>query len=80
MILSSTFHATKAAIPIMKAQGRGRIVNIASAHGLVASAFKAPYVAAKFGVVGFTKACARGAGAHRHHRQRHLPGLCEDAR
>jgi 3-hydroxybutyrate dehydrogenase len=58
VILSSTFHASKAAIPIMKAQGRGRIVNIASAHGLVASAFKAPYVAAKFGVVGFTKGCA----------------------
>jgi 3-hydroxybutyrate dehydrogenase len=58
VILSSTFHATKAAIPIMKDQGRGRIVNIASAHGLVASAFKAPYCAAKFGVVGFTKSCA----------------------
>lgn len=58
VILSSTFHASKAAIPIMKAQGRGRIVNIASAHGLVASAFKAPYVAAKFGVVGLTKGCA----------------------
>jgi 3-hydroxybutyrate dehydrogenase len=58
VILSSTFHATKAAIPIMKGQGRGRIVNIASAHGLVASAFKAPYCAAKFGVVGFTKSCA----------------------
>lgn len=58
VILSSTFHATKAAVPIMKAQGRGRIVNIASAHGLVASAFKAPYCAAKFGVVGFTKSCA----------------------
>lgn len=56
IILSSTFHASRAAIPIMKAQGRGRIVNIASAHGLVASAFKAPYVAAKHGVVGFTKA------------------------
>ena len=56
--LSSVFHATKAAVPIMKAQGRGRIVNIASAHGLVASAFKSAYVAAKFGVVGFTKSCA----------------------
>ena len=56
--LSSVFYATRAAIPIMKAQGRGRIVNIASAHGLVASAFKAPYCAAKFGVVGFTKSCA----------------------
>jgi 3-hydroxybutyrate dehydrogenase len=58
VILSSTFHATKAAVPIMKGQGRGRIVNIASAHGLVASAFKSPYCAAKFGVVGFTKSCA----------------------
>jgi 3-hydroxybutyrate dehydrogenase len=58
VILSSTFHATKAAIPIMKAQGRGRIVNIASAHGLVASPFKGAYVAAKHGVVGFTKVCA----------------------
>ena len=58
VILSSTFHASKAAIPIMKAQGRGRIVNIASAHGLVASPFKGAYVAAKHGVVGFTKVCA----------------------
>jgi 3-hydroxybutyrate dehydrogenase len=58
VILSSTFHATKAVIPIMKAEGRGRIVNIASAHGLVASPFKSAYVAAKHGVVGFTKACA----------------------
>ncbi|MBU2135626.1 MAG: 3-hydroxybutyrate dehydrogenase [Alphaproteobacteria bacterium] len=56
IILSSAFHATKAAVPIMKAQGRGRIVNIASAHGLVASPFKSAYVAAKFGVVGLTKA------------------------
>jgi 3-hydroxybutyrate dehydrogenase len=56
IVLSSTFHASRAAIPVMKAQGRGRIVNIASAHGLVASPFKAPYVAAKHGVVGFTKA------------------------
>lgn len=56
IILSSTFHTTRAAVPIMKAQGRGRIVNVASAHGLVASPFKSAYVAAKFGVVGFTKA------------------------
>ena len=42
----------------MKARNWGRIINIASAHGLVASAFKAPYVAAKFGVVGFTKGVA----------------------
>ena len=58
IILSSTFHATKAAIPLMKAQGRGRIINIASAHGLVASPFKSAYCAAKFGVVGFTKSAA----------------------
>ena len=56
--LSSAFYATKAAIPIMQAQGRGRIVNIASAHGLVASPFKSAYVAAKHGVLGFTKTVA----------------------
>ena len=56
--LSSVFYATRAAIPIMKAQGRGRIVNIASAHGLVASPFKSAYVAAKHGVLGFTKTVA----------------------
>ncbi|MBL8771116.1 MAG: 3-hydroxybutyrate dehydrogenase [Phenylobacterium sp.] len=56
--LSSVFHATKHALPLMKAGGRGRIVNIASAHGLVASPFKSAYVAAKHGVVGFTKSCA----------------------
>ena len=56
--LSSVFYATRAAIPIMKAQGRGRIVNIASAHGLVASPFKSAYVAAKHGVIGFTKTVA----------------------
>jgi len=49
--LSSAFHAIRAAVPIMKAAGRGRIVNIDSAHGLVASPFKAAYVAAKHGVL-----------------------------
>ena len=53
--LTSVFHAAKAAIPIMKRQGKGRIVNLASAHGLVASPFKSAYVAAKHGVMGFTK-------------------------
>ena len=57
--LSSAFYATRAAIPIMKAQGRGRIVNMASAHGLVASPFKSAYVAAKHGVIGFTKTAAK---------------------
>jgi 3-hydroxybutyrate dehydrogenase len=56
--LSSAFHATRAAVPIMKAQGRGRIVNIASAHGLVASPFKSAYVAAKHGILGLTKTVA----------------------
>jgi 3-hydroxybutyrate dehydrogenase len=56
--LSSVFHTTKAALPSMKAQGWGRIVNIASAHGLVASPFKAPYTASKHAVVGFSKAVA----------------------
>jgi 3-hydroxybutyrate dehydrogenase len=58
VILTSTFHASRAAIPIMKAQGRGRIINIASAHGLVASAQKSAYVAAKHGIIGLTKAAA----------------------
>ena len=56
--LSSAFHATRAAIPIMKGAGRGRIVNIASAHGLVASPFKSAYVAAKHGILGLTKTAA----------------------
>ena len=59
--LSSTFYAPRAAIPIMKAQGRGRIINVASAHGLVASPFKSAYVAAKHGVIGFTKTVALAA-------------------
>jgi 3-hydroxybutyrate dehydrogenase len=56
--LSSAFHAIRAAVPIMKRQGRGRIINIASAHGLVASPFKSAYVAAKHGIVGLTKSVA----------------------
>ncbi len=53
--LSAAFHAMQAAIPLMKQAGWGRIINIASAHGLVASAQKAAYVAAKHGIVGLTK-------------------------
>ena len=56
--LSSAFHATRLAIPPMRAKNWGRIINIASAHGLVASAQKSAYVAAKHGVIGFTKAVA----------------------
>lgn len=56
--LVSNFHAIKAALPAMKAKGWGRIINVASAHGLVASPFKTAYVAAKHGVVGLTKSVA----------------------
>ena len=56
--LSAVFHATAAALPYMKQQGSGRIINIVSVHGLVASVNKSAYVAAKHGVVGFTKATA----------------------
>jgi 3-hydroxybutyrate dehydrogenase len=56
--LSAAFHTTKAVLPTMRNRGWGRIVNIASAHGLVASEDKAGYVAAKHGLVGFTKVTA----------------------
>ncbi len=56
--LSSAFHLVKAVVPGMKSRGFGRIVNIASAHGLTASPFKSAYVAAKHGLVGFTKTLA----------------------
>jgi 3-hydroxybutyrate dehydrogenase len=56
--LSSSFHTIRAALPIMKANKWGRIINVASTHGLVASAQKAAYVAAKHGVVGLTKVVA----------------------
>jgi 3-hydroxybutyrate dehydrogenase len=60
--LSSAFHATKAALPGMKARNWGRIINVASAHGLVGSATKSAYVAAKHGVVGLTKVTALEQG------------------
>lgn len=56
--MSSAFHTAAAAIPMMKKAGWGRIVNIASAHGLTASPYKSAYVAAKHGVVGLTKTIA----------------------
>lgn len=56
--LTSAFHTTAAALPMMRTAGWGRIVNVASAHGLTASAFKSAYVAAKHGIVGFTKVTA----------------------
>ncbi|MDP2804277.1 MAG: 3-hydroxybutyrate dehydrogenase [Phreatobacter sp.] len=56
--LTASFHLAKAVVPGMKARKHGRIVNIASAHSLVASPFKSAYVAAKHGLVGFTKTIA----------------------
>ncbi|MBW4983482.1 3-hydroxybutyrate dehydrogenase [Mameliella sp. CS4] len=56
--LSSAFHTTAAALPKMRAAGWGRIVNIASAHGLTASPYKSAYIAAKHGIVGLTKTAA----------------------
>jgi 3-hydroxybutyrate dehydrogenase len=56
--LSAAFHAIRAALPGMKSRQWGRIINIASAHGLVASPYKAAYVAAKHGLVGLTKVVA----------------------
>lgn len=58
IILNSSFHATKAALPGMKTRGWGRIINLVSAHGLVASPFKSAYVTAKHGLIGLTKTTA----------------------
>ncbi|MGH6893405.1 MAG: 3-hydroxybutyrate dehydrogenase [Dongiaceae bacterium] len=62
--LSSAFHAIRAVVPDMKARKWGRIINIASAHGLVASPFKSAYVAAKHGVLGLTKTVALETAEH----------------
>ena len=56
--LTAVFHTTRHALPEMKAKGWGRIVNIASAHALIASPYKSAYVAAKHGIAGFTKTAA----------------------
>ena len=56
--MSSAYHTTAAALPMMRAAGWGRVINIASAHGLTASPYKSAYVAAKHGVVGMTKVVA----------------------
>jgi 3-hydroxybutyrate dehydrogenase len=56
--MSSAFHTTRLAVPYMKSKRWGRIINIASAHALVASPFKSAYVASKHGIMGFTKTIA----------------------
>ncbi|MEM6726969.1 MAG: 3-hydroxybutyrate dehydrogenase [Pseudomonadota bacterium] len=58
IMLSSAFHTTAAALPLMRKAGWGRVINVASAHGLTASPYKSAYVAAKHGVVGMTKVVA----------------------
>jgi 3-hydroxybutyrate dehydrogenase len=62
--LTAPFHLTKAVFPSMMANGFGRIINIASAHGLVASANKSAYVASKHGIIGFTKTIALEGAPH----------------
>jgi 3-hydroxybutyrate dehydrogenase len=56
--LTSAFHTTRLALPGMRQRGWGRIINVASTHGLVASAQKSAYVASKHGLIGFTKSVA----------------------
>jgi 3-hydroxybutyrate dehydrogenase len=56
--LSSAFHTTAVALPMMRAAGWGRVINIASAHGLTASPYKSAYIAAKHGIVGLSKTTA----------------------
>jgi 3-hydroxybutyrate dehydrogenase len=58
IVLNASFHAIRAVVPMMKQRGWGRIINLASAHGLVASPFKSAYVAAKHGQIGLTKSVA----------------------
>ncbi|MBL8448173.1 MAG: 3-hydroxybutyrate dehydrogenase [Zoogloeaceae bacterium] len=62
--LAAAFHLIQAVVPDMKARGWGRIVNVASAHGLTASPFKAAYVAAKHGVIGLSKTVAIELAEH----------------
>ncbi len=62
--LSAAFHTSKAAFAAMKDQGFGRIINVASAHALVASPYKSAYVAAKHGVLGLTKVLALEGAEH----------------
>ena len=62
--LASAFHTIRAVLPGMKARGWGRIINVASAHGLVASPFKSAYVASKHGILGLTKTVALEAAEH----------------
>ena len=77
--LSAAFYSVKAALPNMRRRRWGRIVNIASAHGLVASATKSAYVAAKHGLLGLTKGRRARDSALADYVQRDLPRLGIDA-
>ena len=77
--LSASFHTIRAALPGMKRRDWGRIVNIASVNGLVASIDKSAYVAAKHGIPGLTKKVMREAAGFDKHRQALLPGLVRPA-
>ena len=77
--LSAAFHTIRLALPAMKAQKWGRIINVASAHALVASPYKSAYVAAKHGIAGPDQDPRAGSRRAGHYRQRHLPGLRADA-
>lgn len=75
VMLTAPFQLTQALLPGMKRRGWGRILNIASIHGLVASPFKSAYISAKHGLIGLTKTVAPGGRAPWRHRKRHRPRL-----
>ncbi|MGF6612117.1 NADP-dependent 3-hydroxy acid dehydrogenase YdfG [Paraburkholderia sp. WSM4175] len=76
--MSSAFHLIEAVMPEMKAWRSGRIINIASAHGLTALPFEAAYVTTRHGLIGPSRTVARRGRRVRHYLQHHLPWLCED--
>ena len=75
--LSSAFHTMQAALPGMASRGFGRVVNIASVHGLVASKDKAPYVASKHGIIGLTRSFANELGKYNIQTNVVCPGFIE---
>jgi NADP-dependent 3-hydroxy acid dehydrogenase YdfG len=76
--MSSAFHLIKAVTPEMKARRFGRMINIALAHGLAASPFKAAHVTVIHGLIGLSRTVARRGRQVRRYLQHHLPWLCED--
>ena len=79
VMLTGAALLTRAALPAMRRKGFGRIVNIGSIHSLVASPYKSAYVAAKHGLVGFSKSDRARNARLRHHDQHGVPELREDA-